>query len=226
MSTDLYRKPTDHNLLLHGDSYRPTPLKKGIPIGQFKHICRICSTDECFYTHSKDLEECFRQCSYPEGWVQPAAAKINLPGSTPVNLMTLKHHPHKGYSWLLSICTMFSLSFLRCSSQAIKGHSWLGAVYRRHELSFVTQSLVLWSRRNLRKSQWSSQTETVKHLYHIHCDCNRFPVEANKHSRKSIVQVWSLQEDVVEGDALVLGTGNKHPTSLVWLLWVVDTKWW
>lgn len=68
--------------------------------------------------------------------------------------------------------------------------------------------------------------ETVKHLLHIHRDCNGFPAEANKDSKKSIIRVWSLQEDVVEGDTFVLGPGIKHHRNLVWLLGVVDAKCW
>lgn len=68
--------------------------------------------------------------------------------------------------------------------------------------------------------------ETVKRLLHIRHDCNGFPAEANKDSKQSIIQVWSLQEDVVEGDAFVLGTGIKHHPNLVWFLGVVDAKCW
>ena len=74
---DLYRKPTDRNALLHGESYHPTPLKKGIPMGQFKRIRRICSKDDTFQKHTRDLEDRFKQRGYPDQWIQPAADKFN-----------------------------------------------------------------------------------------------------------------------------------------------------
>ena len=72
LSTELYRKPTDRNSLIHAESYHPMPLKKGLPIGQFKRIRRICSTDESFKVHSKDLQTRLGQRGYPDKWIQPA----------------------------------------------------------------------------------------------------------------------------------------------------------
>ena len=77
LSTELYRKPTDRNSLLHAESYHPTPLKRGLPIGQFKRIRRICSTDDSFKVHSKDLQSRLDQRGYPNKWILPAFDRFN-----------------------------------------------------------------------------------------------------------------------------------------------------
>ncbi len=59
--TDLYRKPTDRNTLLHGQSYHPTTLKCSLPISQFNQICRICSTEQSYTQQSNDLINRFRE---------------------------------------------------------------------------------------------------------------------------------------------------------------------
>ncbi len=38
LHTDLYRKPTDHNTILRGDSFHPRPLIKSLPISQFNPL--------------------------------------------------------------------------------------------------------------------------------------------------------------------------------------------
>ena len=77
LKTDLYRKPTDKNSLLHGDSYHPTSLKKNLPISQFNRIRRICSSDETFNTQTNELMSRFRNRGYKEPWIQGAAARFS-----------------------------------------------------------------------------------------------------------------------------------------------------
>ena len=59
LQTDLFRKPTDRNTLLHGDSFHPGHLIKSLPISQFQRARRICSSDESYQTQVTDLSNRF-----------------------------------------------------------------------------------------------------------------------------------------------------------------------
>ncbi len=76
IETTLYRKPTDRNTILHGQSYHPVSLKRSLPISQFSRIRRICSSDEDFQQQSQILSERFRKRSYREEWIQSAASRF------------------------------------------------------------------------------------------------------------------------------------------------------
>ncbi|KAL2092169.1 hypothetical protein ACEWY4_011967 [Coilia grayii] len=76
LGTTLYRKATDRNSILHGQSYHPVPLKKSLPISQFSRIRRICSSDEDFYTQSDDLERRFRERQYKLDWISSARRRF------------------------------------------------------------------------------------------------------------------------------------------------------
>ncbi len=76
IETILYRKPTDRNTILHGQSYHPVPLKRSLPILQFGRIRRICSSDEDFQQQSQILSERFRKRSYQEEWIQSAVSRF------------------------------------------------------------------------------------------------------------------------------------------------------
>ncbi len=76
IETTSYRKPTDRNTILHGQSYHPVPLKRSLPISQFGRIRRICSIDEDFQLQSQILSERFRKRSYREEWIQSAASRF------------------------------------------------------------------------------------------------------------------------------------------------------
>ncbi len=74
--TDLYRKPTDRNTLLHGQSYHPTTLKRSLPISQFKRIRRICSSEQSYAQQSTDLINRFRVRGHNEDWIQSAVGRF------------------------------------------------------------------------------------------------------------------------------------------------------
>ncbi|CAB1337497.1 unnamed protein product [Coregonus sp. 'balchen'] len=61
LSTDLYRKPTDRNNLLRGDSFLPLPLIKSLPTSQFSRIRRICSSDASYQKQTTDLTQRFKE---------------------------------------------------------------------------------------------------------------------------------------------------------------------
>ncbi len=77
LKTNLYRKPTDRNSLLHGESFHPTHLKKNLPISQFNRIRRICSSDEDFYEQTVDLKNRFKQRGYKDTWINNAASRFS-----------------------------------------------------------------------------------------------------------------------------------------------------
>ncbi len=62
LHTDLYRKTTDRNTILRGDSFHPRTLTKSLPISQFKRVRRVCSTAESDSQQSTDLiKRCFNR---------------------------------------------------------------------------------------------------------------------------------------------------------------------
>ncbi len=48
LQTELFRKPTDRNTILRGDSFHPKPLIKSLHTSQFKRVRRVCSTEESY----------------------------------------------------------------------------------------------------------------------------------------------------------------------------------
>ncbi|XP_056416701.1 uncharacterized protein LOC130369083 [Hyla sarda] len=66
ISTDVYRKKTSTNTLLHASSSHPHALVSNIPTGQFLRIRRICSTDEHFEKQANDLSLRFQERGYQE----------------------------------------------------------------------------------------------------------------------------------------------------------------
>lgn len=76
IETTLYRKPTDHNTILHGESYYSVSLKRSLPISQFSRVRRICSSNKDFQQQSQILSERFRKRSYREEWIQSAVSRF------------------------------------------------------------------------------------------------------------------------------------------------------
>ncbi|CAJ0937639.1 unnamed protein product [Ranitomeya imitator] len=64
--TSIYRKPTATNSLLHAESAHLPSTIKGIPVGQFLRVRRICSKDEDFHIQADDLTERFVQRGYSQ----------------------------------------------------------------------------------------------------------------------------------------------------------------
>lgn len=76
LHTDLYRKPTDRNTLLRGDSYHPSHLIKSLPISQFHRARRICSSDQLYTAQASDLTQRFHERRYRREWVDAASARF------------------------------------------------------------------------------------------------------------------------------------------------------
>lgn len=62
--SDLQRKPTATNSLLHAESSHPKHLIRNIPVGQFLRIRRICSTEEYFEKRATELQHRFSERGY------------------------------------------------------------------------------------------------------------------------------------------------------------------
>lgn len=75
--SNLYRKSTDRNSILHGQSFHPTPLKRGLPISQFNRIRRICSSDSDYQLQADDLTKRFQQRQYKNEWISNARKKFD-----------------------------------------------------------------------------------------------------------------------------------------------------
>lgn len=67
LNTMTYRKPTSSNSLLHWGSYHSTPLKCGIPRGQYLRIKRNCSQEISYSRQARDLRNHFQDRGYPVG---------------------------------------------------------------------------------------------------------------------------------------------------------------
>ena len=67
IQTDLFRKPTDRNSLLRGDSFHPRPLVKSLPVSQFHRVRRICSEDDTYKKQATDSPWATRDICIPKG---------------------------------------------------------------------------------------------------------------------------------------------------------------
>lgn len=81
LQTDLYHKPTDRNILLHGDSFHPTCLISCLPICQFHLVQRVCHSDINYNTQAADLKNIFFLIiflwAYKHEWVEAASKRFN-----------------------------------------------------------------------------------------------------------------------------------------------------
>ncbi|CAJ0952190.1 unnamed protein product [Ranitomeya imitator] len=84
LETDVFRKETAVNSLLHASSSHPQQVVNAIPTGQFLQVKRICSNDYLFNRQADELAERFRSRGYSnrsikKGWRRAAAEnRINL----------------------------------------------------------------------------------------------------------------------------------------------------
>ncbi|KAL2087323.1 hypothetical protein ACEWY4_018382 [Coilia grayii] len=66
LHTELYKKDTDRNTLLHFSSYHSPALKRSLPFSQLTRVRRICDSNSTFESHAKDLCEGFKERGYGE----------------------------------------------------------------------------------------------------------------------------------------------------------------
>ncbi|KAM4795913.1 dynein axonemal heavy chain 9-like [Rhinophrynus dorsalis] len=84
LSTDLYKKPTATNSLLHRTSFHPRSVLEAIPTGEFLRLRRNCSDDRLYETRVVELKNRFKQRGYGSTTIKKAAKRAN---STPRHLL-------------------------------------------------------------------------------------------------------------------------------------------
>ncbi|CAJ0918423.1 unnamed protein product [Ranitomeya imitator] len=77
LHTEVFRKETSVNSVLHAASSHPRPLKDSIPYGQFLRTKRICSTESSFQTQSLELAQRFSQRGYSNRIIRRSWSKAN-----------------------------------------------------------------------------------------------------------------------------------------------------
>lgn len=77
LKTDLFRKATDRNTILHGDSFHPKQLIKSLPISQFHRVRRICSDASTYSAQSSDMAKRFLNRGYKHTWVDAAMTRFD-----------------------------------------------------------------------------------------------------------------------------------------------------
>ncbi|XP_073419118.1 uncharacterized protein [Dendrobates tinctorius] len=64
IQTDVFRKPTSVNSLLHASSAHDPATVRAIPVGQFLRMRRICSTNDRFEKQAQDMSDRFLKRGY------------------------------------------------------------------------------------------------------------------------------------------------------------------
>ncbi|XP_056398325.1 uncharacterized protein LOC130293541 [Hyla sarda] len=87
ISSNVYRKKTSTNSLLHATSSHPKPLISNIPVGQFLRMKRICSSDTFFEEQAKDLTNRFKERGYRQQDISKAYSRAK---NTPRNNLLMQ----------------------------------------------------------------------------------------------------------------------------------------
>ncbi|XP_063295356.1 serine/threonine-protein kinase N2-like [Pelobates fuscus] len=85
IQTELFRKATSTNSLLHWDSHHPYKLKASIPYGQYLRAWRNCSVDQTFYDECKILRSRFKELGYPNRVLKRAFQRVS--GTQVINVI-------------------------------------------------------------------------------------------------------------------------------------------
>ena len=77
VTTDLFSKPTDKHMYLHMCSSHPESTKKAIPYGLGVRIKRICSSNDNYLRHRKDLKSHLQDREYNANFMKDELGKID-----------------------------------------------------------------------------------------------------------------------------------------------------
>ena len=72
LETSLYNKPTDAHNYFSLKSCHPQNCKEAIPYSQFLRVRKLCSNDDDYIKHSRELARHFLRADYPANIVQDA----------------------------------------------------------------------------------------------------------------------------------------------------------
>lgn len=109
IKTDLFRKSTDRNTILRGDSFHPRPLLRSLPVSQFHRIRRICSDDPSYLAQAEVLKNRFLSRGYREEWVDAAKERfdqISQDDCLMPKVKNKKHNNNKNNQGSSPICCM------------------------------------------------------------------------------------------------------------------------
>ncbi|KAM4050243.1 uncharacterized protein ACNLHF_014747 isoform 1-T1 [Anomaloglossus baeobatrachus] len=91
VSTDIYRKPSSVNALLHASSGHPKFTINAIPTGQFIRLKRICSETGVFEDRANEMRDRFRARGYSTRSIKKAYKRAR---STPRDQLLLRFNPN------------------------------------------------------------------------------------------------------------------------------------
>ncbi|XP_075132018.1 uncharacterized protein LOC142204604 [Leptodactylus fuscus] len=100
ISTDVFRKKTSTNALLHASSSHYYKIKQAIPTGQFLRLKRICSSDFQFEEQAADLMNRFRARGYSNKDIKKGYLRAK---HTPLSSLLVSKKIQKFRGWLLLV---------------------------------------------------------------------------------------------------------------------------
>ena len=77
IQTDLFSKPTDSKAYLHFLSDHPAHTKNAVPLGLAKRLKRICSNDDDYMRHKKELKTRLLKRGYPNRIIDSSFRKAD-----------------------------------------------------------------------------------------------------------------------------------------------------
>ncbi|OCT75888.1 hypothetical protein XELAEV_18031073mg [Xenopus laevis] len=93
LTTDLFRKSSDRNTLLHYNSFNPIQTRKSLPKSQFVRVKRIVTDGNLLKERLDEMEENFLQRGYPPGLLKQQCEEIEDPCVSPHHKRDQKHIP-------------------------------------------------------------------------------------------------------------------------------------
>lgn len=109
LHTNLYRKSTDRNSLLHAKSCHPHPLKNSLPYSQFCRVKRICHKTNDFEQNMEAMKNKFKVRGYKDGQINNAVAKLENKNRT--DMLKKRKREKKRHA------PMFITQYSRCAQE-------------------------------------------------------------------------------------------------------------
>ena len=114
--TDLFCKPTDTHSYLRYESSHPPHCKRSLPYSQFLRLRRICSREEDFTKHAKNMKSHFIGRGYPEQILDDSLEKVKLLSRK--SLLTPKTIPTKTTQSTGEEVTVYAITTYHPTQQA------------------------------------------------------------------------------------------------------------